>query len=116
VTGDATAQLDWVLPLLDKGVQALQCLHMRDLDELRSMTKPPPSLLPMYHALCVLMNWGPGGGQDGMQWFLAYKRLSHAGPFSQLLYNYDKDAITEDMFRSLGTLLCKIFVHMLHNE
>lgn len=115
VTGDATAQLDWVLPLFERGMQALDNLNMRDMDEFRSMTRPPSSLLPVYHAICILLNWGSGGGQDGMQWFLAYKKLSRDGPLVDKLLNYDKDAITEEMFRSLGTL-CNIFVRMLHNE
>jgi hypothetical protein len=112
VQGDAQAQLDCVLPLFDKGVQALQRIRMHDLVEFRSLTRPPSSLLPVYHAICILMNWGSGGGQDGMQWFLAYKKLSRDGPapLVDLLYNYDKDAITEEMFRSIGTLLYNLFV------
>jgi hypothetical protein len=100
--GNAAVILDRVLPVYSKGMEEIRNLSMVELVEFRDLTKPPPSILPVYHAICILMGWGSGGGKDGIRWFHSFKKLgpSNNSQFVDMMLDYDKDAITEQMFRS----------------
>ena len=47
--------MDRVLPVYSKGVEEIRNLNMLELAEFRDLAKPPPSILPVYHAICILM-------------------------------------------------------------
>jgi hypothetical protein len=100
--GNAAVIVDRVLPMYSKGMEEIRNLNMLELAEFRDLTKPPPSILPVYHAICILMGWGSGGGKDGIGWFHSFKKLAPSinSQFVDMMLDYDKDAITEQMFRS----------------
>jgi dynein heavy chain len=48
-----------VIPILNKAVTGLQQLNRTDLDELRSLKKPPDAIKVLLQAVCIILKEPP---------------------------------------------------------
>lgn len=90
---DAQRDLDEALPALTATCAALDALDKRDIMEVKSFAKPPPSVLMVCEAMCVLFKVPP-------TWAEARKLLSDCHLLRNMM-DYDKDNISPDVFNSL---------------
>lgn len=96
VTEDVRAYLETVLPALESGLRALDCLDKRDFCDVRSFANPPQVVLVAMELACELFGVRPERvkGVDGRlcTCFLGpATRLFSDGDFVSRMKNYDKD-------------------------
>lgn len=100
IADDAQRDLDAVLPLLDKAVECLNSLKRADIDEVRSMARPPLGVQLTMQAACIMFGVKPtvrrnAMGQSESDYWEAAKTqlLRDARAFLQRMFSYDRDHI-----------------------
>merc|ERR1719230_955180 len=85
VQADAQKDLDVAMPALNAAVKALDSLSKADITEVKSFAKPPPAVMTVMEAVCILLGSKPTWDDS--------KRLLGDVTFMDQLKEYDKDNI-----------------------
>jgi dynein heavy chain len=85
VQADAQAGLDVAMPALNSAVKALDALSKADITEVKSFAKPPPAVMTVMEAVCILLGSKPTWDDS--------KKLLGDSTFMEQLKGYDKDNI-----------------------
>mgnify|MGYP000067473068 CR=1 FL=1 len=110
IAEDAQRDLDEALPALDAAVACLNKLKKSDIDEVRSMKKPPGGVVLTIHAACIMFKVKPVLKNDPNNlgkkikdyWEAANKSiLSDANKFLGSMKSYDKDNIEEKVISEI---------------
>ena len=97
---DARSQLDAALPELNQAIKMLSAISKNDVVEIRSMQNPPPTMLTVMEALCILLQrkpprvMGPDGHKRDDYWAEALVMLQD-GQFLKKLREFDRENIPE---------------------
>ena len=111
IRDDAQADLDKALPLLDQAVQCLSELKKNDIEEVRSMKKPPSGVRLTMEAACIMLKKKPTMKNDPTQvgkkiadyWETAQKDLlKDAKLLLTTLKDYDKDNIPDATIKKIS--------------
>ena len=94
VADDAQRDLDVALPALKNAEKALEGLDKKDINEVKSFPKPPPAVVTVMEAVCLLLG-------EKMDWDTAKQVLSR-GTFMDELLNYDSGNVPPDRLRKLA--------------
>ncbi|CEM09924.1 unnamed protein product [Vitrella brassicaformis CCMP3155] len=93
-------ELDKAMPALEAALDALKKLSKGDITEVKSMKSPPPGVVLVMEALCIMFGIAPkkvptadGKGKKDDYWEPAKKSLLGDAKFLQRLFEYDKDNI-----------------------
>ena len=98
IADEAQTDLDNVLPQLEMAITALDSLDKSDISEIRVYTKPPPMVMTVLGAVCVLLQQKP-------DWNTAKLLLGDQG-FLKRLVQYDKNAVPDKVFTRLKRCTC----------
>jgi len=108
IADDAQRDLDAVLPLLDQAVACLNALKRADIDEVRSMMRPPLGVQLTMEAACIMFGVKPAqrrnamGQQETDYWDAAKSQLLRdARTFLQRMFAYDRDHIPEKIINDI---------------
>jgi dynein axonemal heavy chain len=110
IRDDAEHDLEKALPLLDKAVECLNELKKNDIDEVRSMKKPPSGVRLTMEAACIMLGIRPVKKADPNNvgkkiedyWDAAQKEvLSNPKALLETLKGYDKDNIEEKIIKKI---------------
>lgn len=69
VQADAQADLDMALPALNEALKALDSLKKQDISEVKTMSSPPPAVVLVMEAVCILFGKSP-------EWSAAQKLMA----------------------------------------
>eukprot|EP00811_Abedinium_folium_P035742 NODE_850_length_2734_cov_2.148830.p1 GENE.NODE_850_length_2734_cov_2.148830~~NODE_850_length_2734_cov_2.148830.p1 ORF type:complete len:719 (-),score=245.98 NODE_850_length_2734_cov_2.148830:576-2732(-) len=107
---DAQRDLDEALPALKIATTALQALKLSNIQEVRSLQKPPDGVRLTLEAICIMLDYKPIKKPDPTQpgkRIDDYWEASQKGPLQDPakllndLYNFDKDNIPEAIIRKM---------------
>ena len=87
IAEEAQRDLDSAIPQLEAAIAALDALDKSDISEIRVYTKPPPMVMTVLAAVCVLL-------QQKADWNNAKLLLGDPG-FLKRLVAYDKNSVPE---------------------
>ncbi|KAL0267127.1 UNVERIFIED_CONTAM: hypothetical protein PYX00_009482 [Menopon gallinae] len=90
----AQADLDEAMPALEEALTALDALSKKDISEMKSYTKPPPKVMLVMEAVCVLKGVNPDWTES--------KKLLGEQDFLRSLRDYDKDHIPEKTMKKIA--------------
>jgi dynein heavy chain len=93
VQADAQADLDVALPAMNSAIKALDSLSKADITEVKSFAKPPPAVMTVMEAVCILLQVKP-------DWDSSKKKLGESDFMDQLKL-YDKDNISAGTIKKL---------------
>ena len=102
IADDAQRDLDEALPALAEAVQCLKDLKKADIDEVKSLGRPPVNVVRTLTALCIMFDIKPdmvpdpdNPGKKIKDYFKAAQKnvLSNANKLLEDMFNYDKDNI-----------------------
>ena len=93
VADDAQRDLDVALPALENAEKALEKLDKKDINEVKSFPKPPPAVVTVMEAVCLLLG-------ETMDWDTA-KVVLGRGTFMSELLNYNKDNVPAPVLKKL---------------
>eukprot|EP00767_Chilomastix_cuspidata_P003863 gnl/Chilomastix_cuspidata/3994.p1 GENE.gnl/Chilomastix_cuspidata/3994~~gnl/Chilomastix_cuspidata/3994.p1 ORF type:complete len:4491 (+),score=293.00 gnl/Chilomastix_cuspidata/3994:101-13474(+) len=93
IKDDAQHDLDQALPAYYKAIKSLKSLNKGDITEMKSFKKPPPLVVTVMEAVCILKEVKP-------TWDEAMRLLSDIH-FLESLAKYDRDNISPKILRQL---------------
>jgi len=98
----AEGLLNQALPVLERSLDALNCLTKADMAEIKCLAKPPRSVMEVSKAVCILFQLRPKGkGSLEDYWQTARTNLLDDWGFLDRLIRYDKDNIPESIILRL---------------
>ena len=111
IADDAQRDLDEALPALDAAVQCLSALKKADIDEVKSLGKPPGGVVLTAHAACIMFEVkgtkikdpdNPTGPKIDDYWKPAKDNLfKDAKAFMSRMIEYDKDNISHKVIKKI---------------
>eukprot|EP00752_Nemacystus_decipiens_P010663 g9495.t1 len=110
IADDAQRDLDEALPALDVAVACLKDLKKSDIDEVKSLGKPPYGVKLTMEATCIMFGIKPdkindpdNPGKKISDWFGAAKKtlLSNANKLLQDMQEFDKDNIPDKVIAAI---------------
>jgi dynein heavy chain len=110
IADDAQRDLDEALPALAEAVQCLKDLKKADIDEVRSLGRPPVNVVRTLTALCIMFDVKPDLVNDPenpskkmKDYFKAAGKnlLSNGGKLLEDMTNYDKDNISNHIITQI---------------
>lgn len=90
----AQEDLDEALPILNAATKALESLNKKDLNEIRSYSKPPPLVEKVLEAVMILKKSEP-------TWDEAKRQLGNPYFIKQLI-NFDKDNVSDKILKKIS--------------
>ncbi|XP_055836500.1 dynein axonemal heavy chain 2 isoform X2 [Episyrphus balteatus] len=90
----AQQDLDFVMPMIDNAVKALDALNKKDLSEVKSYGKPPPKIEKVMEAVMILLGKEP-------TWEMAKKMLGEQS-FLNDLRTFDRDHVSDKTLKRIG--------------
>ena len=102
--------LDEALPALAEAVQCLKDLKRADIDEVKSLGRPPINVVRTLTALCIMFDIKPdlvhdpeNPGKKMKDYFKAAGKnlLANAGKLLEDMTNYDKDNISNHIIQQI---------------
>lgn len=106
---DAQQDVDSVVPLVSQAIKELSSLNKKDIAEMKSLAKPPPRLMIVLEALCILLGRAPkkarvsqpgrGAPEAGEGYWPVARELLAQVNFVQMLLSFDKDEMDADTVR-----------------
>lgn len=97
IADDANCDLEVATPALKMAQEALKAINKNDLNELKAMTAPPPLVMFVLEAVCVLVGIKPA-------WDSAKKLLSDPS-FPKKLMEFEKEQISEVTMKKIKTYI-----------
>ena len=110
IADDAQKDLDEALPALAMAVQCLKDLKKADIDEVKSLGRPPQNVIKTLQACCVMFAIKPerindpdNPGKKINDYFKAAQKnlLSNANKLLDDMQNYDKDNIPPEIIEKI---------------
>ena len=108
IADDAQADLDEALPALDKALKSLELLSKSDIDEVKSLGKPPEGVRTVISATCIMFEIKPkkvpapdGRGKVDDYWDVGKGLLKDSNKFLKSLFDYDKENIPEKVIKKI---------------
>ena len=110
MAADAQRDLDEALPALDEAVKCLNALKKADIDEVKSLGKPPHGVILTSEACCIMFEIKPdkikdpeGGTKKVNDYWTPAKTKLFKDPkkFIEMLINFDKDNIPEHVIAKM---------------
>eukprot|EP01041_Mallomonas_annulata_P000971 gene971-1882_t len=110
IADDAQRDLDEALPALAEAVQCLQDLKKADIDEVKSLGRPPANVIKTLTACCIMFGIKPervndpdNPGKKILDYFKASQKnlLASANKLLEDMQNYDKDNISPDIIAGI---------------
>lgn len=97
IADDANCDLEVATPSLKMAQEALKAINKNDLNELKAMTSPPPLVMFVLEAVCVLIGIKP-------IWETAKKLLSEPS-FPKKLMEFEKEQISDATMKKIKTYI-----------
>lgn len=97
IADDAQCDLEVTTPSIKMAQDALKAINKNDLNELKAMTSPPPLVMFVLEAVCVLLGVKPA-------WDAAKKLLSEPN-FPKRLMDFDKEQISDATMKKIKTYI-----------
>lgn len=97
IADDANCDLEVTTPSIKMAQDALKAINKNDLNELKAMTSPPPLVMFVLEAVCVLLGVKPA-------WDAAKKILSEPS-FPKRLMDFDKGQITDVTMKKIKSYI-----------
>ncbi|PRP87942.1 putative dynein heavy chain [Planoprotostelium fungivorum] len=97
----AELQLAEALPALEAATKALNRISRKDVTEIRSFTTPPPGMVAVIEALCILLGKKSTKNMKKDEGWVEAKAMLNESHFIQRLLDFDKDNIKEEAILKL---------------
>lgn len=110
IADDAQRDLDEALPALAVAVQCLKDLKKADIDEVKSLGRPPVNVVKTLQACCIMFDIKPdrvndpdNPGKKIEDWFKPAQKhlLASANKLLEDMQNYDKDNIPDQVIAKI---------------